>query len=445
LLLSDLQVAILAQMTFPYVNWATRLVEDHETYQIAVDFPQLYKDELECLELLLSGGATMSCDLSTVLVALADAIRNQPAGAGSCAYSGPSAVLNCLPGMTPSELIPQTPAAAPEYGVPPPGFDTWAEYLTHKCKAAHAIYDAVYGLFGAMAGLPILQITVTVIGTVLGGYLAGTAFGAAAFPPAAIVAIAALALAIGILDAEAYIEFLHIQDYLRDHKTEIVCALYTSGSASEALEGLAANVEDAIQSIEWATIFGGVIGPQLAAAVGAMAGEAYPEVDCSGCGGQPARGWHFDSDEEGWTKSFLYNEGDVLTAGWSATFEPEDPSDPSPGLLWGTIDEATPPLGNCYVYWTYIFPEAQRPIVQAGDFLGFDFYAGQHDHTDCHWWIYYTDATNDHGNEGEVAGWSAKTLAGDEGKTVDSFVIAMGLGEEDQPVSFAIDCVVWGQ
>jgi hypothetical protein len=462
LLLSDVQVAVLEQMTFPYVLWQTRLVEDHEQYQLTVDFPQAYTDELECLELLLSGGNTMSCDLSTVLTALADAIRNQPAGAGGCNYSGSTAVLNCIPGMSPAELIPQTPVDAPQYGVPPTGFDTWQEYLVHKCKAAWAIYDTVYGLFGALAGLPILQVTVTLVGTVLGGYVAATAFGAAAFPPAAIVAIAALALTIGILDAEAYVQFRQIQSYLEAHKDTIVCGLYTSGSAAEALEGLAAEVEDAIQSVEWSVIFGGVIGPELAAAVGAMAGEAetnnlvnplfqvvedfaYPDVDCSSCGGQTARAWHFDIDVEGWSFSVVGNEGDVLTAGWSDDFAPEDPGDSSLGLLWGQIDEITPPLGNCYVYWDYVFPEESRPEVQLGDYLSFDAYADQADHTDFHAYIYYTDATVSSGYWPNVAGWITHTVAGIDGKTIDHFSIEMGLGVEDAPVKFAIDCVIWGQ
>lgn len=301
LLLSDVQIAVLAQMVFPYVWWPTRLVEDHEQYQIAVDFPTLYRDELECLELLLSGGATMTCDLSAVLTALADAIRTGGGGNGGCAPAGPAAILNCVGQMTPEELIPQPAENAPQGGVPPEGFETWAVYLTYKCQAAHAIYDTVYGLFGALALLPIAAVTIQLIGTALAGYFGATAFGATVYPPAAIVGIVALALAIGLINAQAYIQFIHIQDYLRDHQDEIVCALYTSGSAAQALEALAAAVEDAIQSVQWAALFGGVVGPELAAAVGAMAAEAqtnnlvnplfratedfaYPEADCSSCG-----------------------------------------------------------------------------------------------------------------------------------------------------------------
>jgi len=463
LVLSDVQVAVLAQMTFPYAWWDTRLVVDHGTYQETVEFPQEYKDELECLELLLSGGATMTCDLSVVLAELADAIRNQSAGAGSCAYTGPSAVLNCLPGMTPGELIPQVPTDAPEYGVPPVGFDTWEQYLVHKCKAAYAIYDTVYGLFGALALLPILQITVTVVGTALGGYVAGTAFGAAAFPPAAIVAIAALAVAIGLLDAQAYMQFLNIQDYLRAHKEDIVCGLYNSGSASEALAGLAAEVEDAIQSVQWAVIFGGVIGPQLASAVGAMAGEAetnnlvnplfqvvedfaYPDVTC--CSEQPPSGpdWHFDATAEGWTFSVIENEGDVVEGSWHAGGDLPDPMDSSAGQLRVTIDKPTPPLLGTYGIWTYTFPFGQIPEVVGGDVFSLDTYSSISAAAEITLQILYTDSTYSQlylPNPGPA--WSNHYVAGTPGKFVNALRVLCGVGESDVLHDFRLDQAVWGQ
>jgi len=462
LVLSDLQKSVLAQMTFPYVNWDTRLVLDHGQYQETVDFPQLYKDELECLELLLSGGATMSCDLSTVLAELAAAIRNQPTGAGSCAYTGPSAVLNCLPGMTPGELIPQVPTEAPEYGVPPAGFDTWAEYLIHKCKAAWAVYDTVYGLFGALASLPILQITVTLIGTVLGGYIAGAAFGAAAFPPAAIIAIAAMAVAIGLLDAQAYIQFLKIQDYLRAHQEDIVCGLYTSGSASEALAGLAAELEDAIQSVEWAALFGGVIGPQLAAAVGAMAGEAetnnlvnplfsvmedfaYPDVSC--CGGGPFSGptWHFTMSDEGWYETFFLYGDDEAESYWANSFSPADPEDVSVGLLYGYIDrpDALPQIAN--IRWQYDIPVAARPLAVAGDKLKADFYCDIYEAAYVTLYAVYDDESSDTHTWGGTVGWNEREIEATPGKTLASVVVYFSVAEAVALRHFAFDNVRWGQ
>jgi hypothetical protein len=462
LLLSDVQVAVLEQMTFPYVRWATRLIEDHEFYQLTVDFPQAYKDELECLELLLSGGSTMTCDLSAVLAALATAIANQPSGAGACNYSGSSAILNCLPGMTPGELIPQVPTEAPEYGVPPPGFDTWAEYLTHKCKAAWAIYDTVYGLFGALATLPILMVTVQVVGTALGGYIAATAFGAAAFPPAAIVAMAALAVAIGLLAGNAYIQFLGIQDYLRAHKDDIICGLYTSGSASEALAGLAAEVEDAVQSIEWAVIFGGVIGPQLAAAIGSLAAEAqtnnlvnplfqvmedfaYPDVVCCPNGGPPPDVWHFDADAQGWVFTYMKNDGDVVTGAWDAGTGNPDPGDPSAGQLTCEIQEAAPPLGNVYGIWTFNFPFGQIPEVVAGDAFAADLYCSLWSNSGYTLKINYTDATYSEGVWANPSGWNERSAAAIEGKFVNSLQIIFSLGETTDPHNYAADNVRWRQ
>jgi len=462
LLLSDLQIAVLAQMTFPYVWWSTRLVEDHGQYQLTVDFPQSYRDELECLELLLSGGNSMSCDLSTVLTALADAIRNQPSGSGGCNYSGPSAILNCLPGMTPDELIPQSATDAPEYGVPPEGFDTWAEYLTHKCKAAHAVYDTVYGLFGALSGLPILQLSVTVIGTALGGYIAATAFGALAFPPAAIVAIAAMALAIGLLDAEAYIQFRAIQSYLEAHKDEIICALYQSGSASEALAGLAAAVEDAIQSVEWGVIFGGVLGPEIAAAVGMLASHAetnnlinplfqvvedfgYP--DCTCCGEAPPVGdeWHFDADAEGWQFSTIINEGDEVSGSWISGVTEPDPSDSSAGQLQCLIDKPVPPVVGTYGIWTLYFPFGQIPEVVEGDEFRVDVYSSLQANVDIDIRVNYTDDTYDQTSLGNLSGWAEVVRVATAGKFVNSLSVMLGVGESSELHDFRMDRATWGQ
>jgi hypothetical protein len=92
-----------------------------------------------------------------------------------------------------------------------------------------------------------------------------------------------------------------IQAYLLADEEAIVCALYTSGSGSEALEALAGFVEDAIQSVQWSVIFGPTLGPELSAAFGSLASQAqtnnlvnplfqvvedfaYPDVTCE-CGG----------------------------------------------------------------------------------------------------------------------------------------------------------------
>jgi hypothetical protein len=314
LILSPLQVSVLRQMTFPYVWWSTRLIEDHETWQETVEFPDAYRDELECLELLLSGGNVTTCDLSTVLASLAEAIRTQPRGGGNCAPAGPAAVLGCLPNMLPEQLVPQEPVTPPEYGEPPEGFATWAEYLVHKCQAAYAIVDVVAGLFGALALAPITITTLEALSALFTGYIGALALADVVFTPAVIIELVAGAAALGILEAAAFMYCADVQRYILDRKDSLACSLYLSGSGAEALDAIGTLVEDAIQSVAWAELFGPVLGGQIAAALGVMgaesqtnnlvnplfhavAGFVYPDVTCS-CGGGCTPGDLVDCSED---------------------------------------------------------------------------------------------------------------------------------------------------
>jgi len=462
LLLSDVQVAVLAQMTFPYAWWSTRLVEDHESYQVAVDFPQLYKDELECLELVLSGGATMTCDLSVVLAELAAAIRNQPAGSTGCAGPGPAAILNCVSSMTPDELIPQTPQDAPEYGVPPPGFDTWEEYLIHKCKAAYAIVDAVAGLFGALAIAPIVIISLQAISVLLTGYVGGIALGDTVFPPAVLVEIVAGAVALGLLASGVFIYLAQVQQYILARKDELACVLYQSGSAAQAQAGIAVVVEDAIQSVAWAQIFGPVVGGQVAAGLAAIAGQAetnnlvnplfrvvedfvYPDVDCSSCGGEPPEAWHFDSDEELWEFSVIENEGDDVTGSWISGVTEPDPSDSSAGQLQCLIDKPSPPGLGTYGIWTYEYPYGDVPEVAEGDSLKVDLYCSRQQAAEFTVRVNYTDATYSQTFVPNPSGWSERVVAATPGKFVASLAVWFGVGEDAELHDFRMDRARWGQ
>jgi hypothetical protein len=319
----------------------------------------------------------------------------------------------------------------------------------------------VYGLFGALALLPILQITVTLVGTALGGYIAGTAFGAAAFPPAAIVAIAALAVAIGLLDAQAYVQFLKIQDYLRTHKDTIICGLYTSGSAGEALAGLAAEVEDAIQSVEWAVIFGGVIGPELAQLVGGMAAEAqtnnlvnplfqvtedfaYPDVSCC-LDGVPSLDWHFDADVEGWTFESLEQEGDDVEGSWDSGAGQPDPSDSSEGQLRCTITRAQPPGGECHGIWAYDFAFGQMPEVAPGDSFRVDIWSSNPDNVSLLLRIIYADATySELFIPNPAVAWVEREVAATQGKFVARLECGFGLGDAAIPHTYRMDNARWG-
>jgi len=462
LLLSDVQVAVLAQMTFPYVRYTTRLILDRGQYQELVEMPQAYLDELECLELLLSGGATMTCDLSTVLAALAAAIRQQPAGGDGCAGSGPAAILNCVTSMTPEELIPQEEVEAPEYGVPPAGFDTWEQYTIHKCKAAYAIVDTVAGLFGALSLAPISALTFTAIRALLTGYLGGVALGATVFPPAAMVAIVAGAVALGILAGAAYIYLNDVKAYILDHKDELACSLYTSGSSPAAQAAIASLLEDAIQSVAWAAIFGPMVGGKIAGLLGGIAGQTvsnnlvnplfrvvedfvYPGVTCCGNGGPGVLEWHFDNSSQLWEKTFFLYGDDEAESYWANTFSPVDPEDSSPGLLYGWIQRGENRPGICNIVWTYEFPEEVRPVVVAGDKLKADFYCDYAATAYVTLYVVYTDTTFDYHTWGAPAGWLEHEIEASSGKTVRYLVAYFGVADAAVLRHFALDNVRWGQ
>lgn len=317
LILSDVQVAVLAQMTFPYAYWSTRLVLDHDLGQQTVDFPQSYLDELECLELLLSGGDTMTCDLSGVLTELATAIRTSGRGGNGCAGGGPAVILDCLSQMTPDEIVPEAPQDAPQYGVPPSGFDTWAQYEIHKCKAAHAIVDATANIFGALSLAPPVVTTAVAVNTLLTGTIGGIALAGVVFPPAALVAIVAGAVALGLLEGAAYIYLQEVRQYIFDNRADFACALYQSGSAVAAQEAVGIALDDAIQSVGWTAIFGPAVGGEIAAILGGIAAGmdttnlvnplfrvvedfVYPDVSCEcdapGCEAQTIADFTIDLD-----------------------------------------------------------------------------------------------------------------------------------------------------
>lgn len=463
LLLSDVQVSVLKQMTFPYALWSTRLVEDHEAYQICVDFPQSYRDELECLELLLSGGDTMTCDLSAVLSELAQAIRaGGPSANGGCG-SGQAVVLNCLSSLLPGEIVPQPDEPPPEYGVPPAGFVTWEEYVIYKCKAANAIVDATANLFGALSLAPPVATTAIAINTLITGYLGGIALAGVVFPPAALIAIAAGAVALGILEGAAFVYLQDVRQYIFDNRDDFACALFNSGSAAAAQSAVAVFLDDAVQSVAWGAIFGGVVGPEVAAILGSIAGQmdttnlvnalfratedfVYPDVTC--CSGQPPAGpdWHFDADTELWSFSSYGNEGDVIVGAWNAGGDLPDPNDSSPGQLQTTIDKPTPPVPGTHGAWTYQFPWSQIPQAVAGDALKVDVYCSVSAAAEFNIYINYTDATNSslyYPNPGPA--WVEKVVAATPGKFVASLSVDFGVGESDVLHDARIDNVRWGQ
>lgn len=457
--LTDRERYVVLSHLLPFAEWETRLVRpvDRELWETASD-PEWeeYTDFLNDLVIKLTGGdTTMGCNAQIYngLLAVAEALRTAGGNGGGCASSGPAAVLNCIGSMTEDELVPQPAEPDQQYGTPPAGFDTWAEYLTYKCQAAYAVFDAVHNLFGALAILPIAQATVTVIGTVLGGYIAATAFGAVAFPPAGILAIAAAAVVIGALDGLAYAQARTIQDYLIDHKAEIICALYTSGSAADAINAIGDFLEDAIQAVEWSTLFGPTVGPELAAAFGTIASQAvtnnlvnplfrltvdlaYPGADCDACGSQPGATieWHFTTQSpEGWEGHSHFAGSDYAETEYldqAVTPDPNDPEEPNVWDLISGLSTGTPASGTCITHWLYTFTEPNQPVMLTGDQLKADFYVTGNDHVGIVARVYYTDSTHDEEYipNPAAAGWQTVTCDTTPGKTVSVLELEMHIG-----------------
>jgi hypothetical protein len=48
----------------------------------------------------------------------------------------------------PSTFISPPPVAPPSGQTPPPGFDTWQDYLNYKCNVANWIFDSIQEFFG---------------------------------------------------------------------------------------------------------------------------------------------------------------------------------------------------------------------------------------------------------------------------------------------------------
>jgi hypothetical protein len=224
-----------------------------------------------------------------------------------------------------------------------------------------------------------------------------------------------------------------IVEYLDDNKSEIICALYTSGSAAQALEAIAAIVEDAIQAIEW----GPVLGP-LAPELTPLLAGIFSQVQNNGtvnvlfnltadivllgetCPCQTeAWFWHFTAGVEGWG---YWNEGGeetVWTHGWTAATEGADPNDVDPGRLWVGVNKASNegPGSSGYRYtWA-----VDRPVASEGMTFSVHGLIDNPGHSSFYTYIVYTDNTYDDDISGNPSGWQEHTAVVSQanvGKTV---------------------------
>jgi len=356
--LTSQEVHIIRAFVFPYATWRTRFVRwvQDNLFETATDEElSAYQEKLEALDDTL-GGALMPCsDIKEGLEAIAAALaglqpvtQNVTCGGGGGSNPACSGVLGAIAGMDPGQVIPQTPIEEPDpEGDPPEGFDSWEEYYTRKCQASYALFAWMRNFLTTMqsasgaaqnlaSAVGIAQLIMIVIGIAL--------------DPIAMAGLAAAVLAVLLISTDALIKISGAVDYLDTHKDEIICAFYNSGSALDVQQIATSAIEDAVQAIEWGSVFA-PLGEALETAIAAVGSQllsnnvvnvlfyaaedvVLPEAECN-CG---TTGWHFDASSEGWS-AWEDERNDVHQAAqWQASPSPQDPGDSSAGCLESVID-----------------------------------------------------------------------------------------------------------
>jgi len=460
LCLTSQELNVIRQMVFPYAYWDTRLVRKvcGGLYQLATDEEwAAHKERLEQLENSLRGEAMPCSDIKDGLIAIAEAIAGMsPGGATQTVNCGGSGTQACglggyLAGLDPSELLPQSPATQPDPGGDPPeGFDTWDEYYTHKCRAAHMLWRMIRNLMVSLEGIAGAGITAAAASPIVAGILVATGI---ACPPAAFVAFVGIVVGVGLLSELAFAELYQAVEYWDDHQDDIVCALYQSGSASDALTLLADFYEDAIEFI----VFSGVLEP-LAGELTALLSSAgsqvlntnmvnvlfqvaedvlLPDAECN-CGGYA---WHFTNSAEGWT--YGHATGDASFVGqWTDAESGKDPSDQDAGRLMSTVDKVVE--GDAGAAWWQYEWTVNKPTAYTGMKLSLHGYIDDPGHSSLDPSITYDDDTFDDHLENNPSGWQTLEVTvagGNVGKSIKKISLTHWVGNQTTPVNFYFDHV----
>jgi hypothetical protein len=286
--LSERDVFIIRSYLWPFVQWRTRfaLPIGGDVWEVSEDDP--YREFLEACHLLdykLTEDYLMAC-LDTGLTEIAAAIRllasNQCCDTTNINING-----GVVSTWTDGEGVQH-----PIYGTndpyindgqtPPPGFETYEDYLLNKCQVANLVFDGWMLTLGGIAGFTVLN--ATVLATLLGVTIAGII----AFPPAAIPVMIGLILVLGV-----NIGLLaNLRSELESNREQIICDLY----ASDTVESMTAVLGDALDTAIAALALTGIIGQTVKAIalllvnsdtlsqlLSGVAGASYPDVDCSSC------------------------------------------------------------------------------------------------------------------------------------------------------------------
>lgn len=344
--------------------------------------------------------------IAAAMAGLKPGTTNVSCGDGAC-----GAVGGAISGMTNDQIIPQESVTEPgQGGSAPEGFDTWEEYFAHKCKAAWFMWYGMRNLFNTLAGLSGIAAIAAGVSPAIIGWTIGLGV---VFPPGGLALLITYCLAFLVATLGAFFSFEGAIGYWDANKMSIICAMYESGSADDAINILADWYENAIEAIEWEGVLA-PLGPALAgilAQVGAVAINTnvanvlftlaedvlLPDVTCE-CAG--ASEWHFDSGVEGWV--FVGTPPEPVTEehGWTDAESGKDNSDGSAGRLYVNVDMVAFNPPSYYPTWERALPPGY--IVHTGDTFVVDLYAAGGNH-----WvqagIQYTDDSGD--SSGWVGNW----------------------------------------
>lgn len=449
--LSDRQCAIIRDMVYPAATWRTRFCRRVYGQTFTAGDPTIRQEHLKEVDDLLyqiGGASNMACtELIQALVDLATALATASGGqtvvnCGSCGGSeNPTAVATlagCVGQLPAESLLPAEDIEEPSgYGEPPEGWDTWEEYRSYKCQAAHWVVDTLIASlrnFGVanLIGASLSLVSATVLGGL--GALAGI------LAPPAFLAIVASLVQLELLASGAAQLLRQVSDNVAVHRSELICAMYKSGSAADAVELLNSALEDAVEGVVYGAAFealAGPIGGLLGGLVASMvdmgvtrvmwqltADVVYYGADCSTCDEETDMPWHFTNGADGW-----YWDDPTPESGWSYTSEAviaetPDPYDEDAGALYTTI--TSPGSSDWYPSWRKDV-EYLELTAETGKHLYCDLRTNSQVAADWRLTITYADDTSDQlwiRYSQVPTSWDEQSIAvtsGNNGKLIKAF------------------------
>jgi len=366
LCLSDRQVATVRQL-LRCGTWPTRFARNLSGSTFTYGDPAVYLEHKTEVEELLDqlGGCDMGCnslilalgDLASAMAAATGAGTPTVVNCGSGGGGGGSPVqiaLSCVD-IPIESLVPAVDVVEPSpSGDPPDGFETWEEYRIYKCKAAHFITNAIISGFRGYARVDLVNAMIGGLSIWLGVAL-GPLAELTSWP--ILTSMMTMLAQMEALTSGGNILYLQLADYVNERKQEIICALYLSSSAADAVMVFTSIIDDALEALVFGPEFeavAGTLGPLLTtgatqlANLGVMralfevtADVMWPNADCSDCEEEVDLGppWHFTDGLQGWVWTPAeVNDQTVTVVGDRVVADPADVTDESEECLHVSID-----------------------------------------------------------------------------------------------------------